>query len=210
MPENAEQWYDRVTEAVAREGYRPWDAASWSTWPFDGELTVRALQPPVEEPTRGGIGGDGCLQCDKAAQDDPREYVAWRDDVAMLGVPFGSTSLPFLAFLMPRRHGDLVDLTTAEAARMGELQTLLERAVLDVLDVPRLQLYRWGDGHEHLHWWVLGRPTGVLQLRGTFLSHWDDLLPPRDPRALRTDIDLVAARLVEFAGGEAFPVGVDG
>lgn len=206
MSENAQEWYERVAGALAREGYRSWDAAAWTTWPFDGELTTRELRPPAAaEPPRGGAGGEDCAQCEKSALADPSDYVAWRDEHAMLGAPFGATSMPFLAFLMPRRHADLVNLTTAEAARMGELQTYLERAVTEVLDVPRVQMYRWGDGAEHLHWWVLGRPTGVLQLRGTFLPHWDDLLPPRDPAALRSDIDLVAARLVELAGGEALP-----
>lgn len=210
MAQSSQEWYDQVTRAVERDGYRPWNSAEWQTWPFDGDLTVRKLQPPVsEEPARHGAGGDGCRQCEKAGLSNPYEYVAWRDGIAMLGAPFGGTSLPFLAFLMPRRHADLADLTSEEARRMGELQASLERAVTDVLDVPRVHLCRWGDGSEHLHWWVYGRPTGVLQLRGTFLSHWDDLLPSRDPAALRADLDLVASRLAELAGGETFPAGPD-
>lgn len=39
----------------------------------------------------------------------------------------------------------------------------------------------------------------------SFLPIWDDLLPPRDPAALRADIDLVAARMEGLAGGEALP-----
>ena len=61
---------------------------------------------------------------------------------------------------------------------------------------------RWGDGTEHLHWWLFARPTGQLQLRGTFLSHWDDLLPAGDPMTARADCESVAARLVQLAGGE--------
>ena len=79
---------------------------------------------------------------------------------------------------------------------------LLERAVTDVLDVPRVQILRWGDGQEHLHWWVMGRPTGVGQLRGTFLSWWEDILPPRPRAEFRADLELVMRRLVELAGGE--------
>ena len=53
--------------------------------------------------------------------------------------------------------------------------------------------------------WLFARPTGVTQLRGTFVTLWEDLLPVRDPAALRADLDLVAARLVELAGGTALP-----
>lgn len=201
-----QQWYQQVAEALAREGYRDWAASEWTTWPFDGELSVRELLPPAEqEPSRGGAGGTACVICEQATLADPSDYVLWRDEIAMLGFPFHGTSLPFLGFLMPRRHADLSDLTRAEAARLGELQMYLERAVTEVLAVPRVQIYRWGDGNEHLHWWVLGRPMGVLQLRGTFLPCWDDLLPLRDLADLRADADLVSARLVELAGGEAIP-----
>ena len=106
---------------------------------------------------------------------------------------------------MPRRHTDLSGLTDSEAARMGVLLANLERAIVEVLDVPRIHASRWGDGSEHLHWWIYGRPTGVLQLRGTFLALWEDLLPVRDATEERQDIDLVMARLVDLAGGEAFP-----
>lgn len=106
---------------------------------------------------------------------------------------------------MPRRHTDLADQSPAEAARLGELLALTERAVIDVLDVPRIHANRWGDGSEHLHWWLYGRPTGALQLRGTFLAIWDDLLPARTPHALRRDLDAVGRRVTELAGGEALP-----
>ncbi len=206
MTASAEDWYARTIAAIERDGHRPWDPTGWSTWPFDRDLSPRPLDPPAEtEPPRHGAAGVDCAQCEKAALDDPSRYVFWRDDVAMLGVPFGSTSLPFLGFLMPRRHADLSDLTAEEAARMGVLQVEVERAVCAVLDVPRLHLIRWGDGSEHLHWWLYGRPSRVLQLRGTFLSHWDDLLPVRDPVELRADLDAVAARLFDAVGGECFP-----
>jgi hypothetical protein len=206
MPETTQQWYDRVSATIAAEGHREWRTQDWTTWPFADDLAVRELQPPAAdgEPVRQGDDGD-CPICEASRREDPSAYLAWRDDVWMLGTPFGPTAMPFLGFLMPRRHADLSGLTSTEAVRMGELQVHLEQAVTGVLDVPRVQMYRWGDGNDHLHWWVLGRPTAVLQLRGTFLPMWDDLLPARDPAALRADVDLVAARLVELAGGEALP-----
>ena len=200
--ESAQEWFERVSATVSADGYRaaPWQ--EWPTWPFTPDGAVRDLARPVEERPREGAGGAGCHQC--RLRDDP-SYIFWHDDLAMLGEPFEATSLPLTAFLMPRRHADLSDLTDAEAARMGQLLTVVERAVCDVLDVPRMQVYRYGDGVEHLHWWLLARPTGVAQLRGSFLPLWDDLLPTRDAAARRHEMDAVAARLVALAGGTATP-----
>ena len=199
-PPTSQEWYDATRNRIAATGYRPAPWADWPTWPFDGELVQRDLEPPGEERPRGGADGD-CFIC-AAAAGDGGDYVVWRDDVAMLGQPRDDVALPFVAFLMPRRHADLSDLETPEAARMGELMVLVERAVTDVLDVPRAQLIRWGDGQEHLHWWVLARPTGAEQLRGAFTPLWDDLLPPRPREESRADLEAVAGRLVELAGGE--------
>ncbi len=202
MPSSVE-WYDQVIRRIAEVGHQAQDPLSWKTWPWDDRFVVRHLEGPAEEPARDGTGGIDCFTC--AANDDPGDYVVWRDDIAMLGRKREGTPLPFLAFLMPRRHADLGGLTEVEAARMGVLLTQLERAVCDVLDVPRIQAARWGDGSEHLHWWVYGRPTGIGQLRGTFLAIWEDLLPVRDPEDVGRDLDLVTTRLVELVGGEALP-----
>lgn len=202
MPETSQEWFARVSAEIDRGGYLESDWGRWSSWPFEGELTPKPLQAPADEPQRGGLDGNDCFVCDKVAAAD-RSYIFWQDEHAILGVPAEPRALPFAAFLMPRAHADLADLPLATAARMGELLTLIEKAATDVLDIPRIQVARWGDGGEHLHWWLFARPTGMLQLRGTFLSHWDDILPPRRLEDLRADLDLVAARLVELAGGGA-------
>lgn len=54
---------------------------------------------------------------------------------------------------------------------------------------------------EHLHWWLYARPTGMLQLRGTFLALLDDLLPARPPEDVRPDALLWATALGELVGG---------
>lgn len=41
----------------------------------------------------------------------------------------------------------------------------------------------------------------MLQLRGTFLSHWDDLLPPVPEDQFRADQRRVVVRLADTAGG---------
>jgi hypothetical protein len=48
--------------------------------------------------------------------------------------------------------------------------------------------------------WFLARPRGRLQLRGTFLSLWDDILPVIPEQQWRENLALVAAWLAEFGG----------
>lgn len=202
MPQSAQEWFDETRRRIEADGHRSVEWSTWGTWPFDGDLgRPRELAPPVAESERGGANGVDCFMC-AAVADEDTDYIVWRDDLAMIGQPLEEIAIPFTAFLMPQRHADLSDLEPREAARMGELMVLLERAVTDVLDVPRVQIMRWGDGQEHLHWWVLGRPTGVGQLRGTFLSWWEDILPPRPRDEFRADLRAVMTRFVELAGGE--------
>jgi hypothetical protein len=204
-PPTAQEWYDDTGARISATGYRPASWTDWPTWPFTGDLSQRDLEPPVAERRRGGEGGADCFICEAAAADESAgtsDYLVWHDDLLMLGQPREDTSLPFKAFLMPRRHADLSNLEPREAARIGEVMVHLERAVTDVLDVPRLLLQRWGDGQEHLHWWAMARPTGAAQLRGAFVSLWDDLLPARPRPESRRDLEAVALRLVELAGGQ--------
>lgn len=200
MPESAQEWYDRVSARLDTDGHRVSDMTTWETWPFDGALIPRRLEPPTDERTRGGAGGVDCFMC-AAAAGHGGDYLVWTDDVMMVGVPHDLIAIPFTAFLMPCAHHDLADLPSDQARRMGELMVAVERAATDVLDVPRIQVVRYGDGQEHLHWWLMARPTGVAQLRGTQLPLWDEILPPRTRAELRADLLLVAEMLVSLVGG---------
>ena len=91
------------------------------------------------------------------------------------------TGLPMVLILESRSHLDLGDLPNLLAAELGVMTVRLERAIRSLDGVARVHVNRWGDGSAHLHMWFLARPYGRLQLRGTFLSLWDDILPP-DPR----------------------------
>lgn len=203
MPETRDEWFDRVNRVIAEGGARRVKWAQWPTWPFEGETVPKLLEPPTTEPERGGASGVDCQNCE-LAKHLPAETVLWYDDLWFLTWAEGQ-ALPFGAFLMPRRHADLSDLTTIEAQRGGQLLVLVEQAAVATLDIPRMQVARWGDGAEHMHWWLYARPTGMLQLRGTFLSHWDDILPVRDPAEHRSDMVLVARALQRTAGGHLSP-----
>ena len=99
-----------------------------------------------------------------------------------------------------RSHLDLGDLPNLLAAELGVMTVRLERAIRSLDGVARVHVNRWGDGSAHLHMWFLARPYGRLQLRGTFLSLWDDILPTIPEQQWRENLALVAAWLAEFGG----------
>ncbi|MEU0947994.1 hypothetical protein ABZ379_35625 [Streptomyces canus] len=175
--------------------------ADWETFPFEceGDLRVRPLQPPVlPEPARSGEDGpEGCHTCRK-----PVTEALWTDDHWRLD-PVGTESrLPAVVMLQPRGHHDLCDLPAEQAAELGPLLQRVERAVLGLDGVARVHVNRWGDGAAHLHFWFLARPAGLLQLRGTFLPVWEELLPPvPDEERLQAHRRIAAALAAE--GGTA-------
>ena len=101
-------------------------------------------------------------------------------------------------------HLDIGDLPNLLAAELGVMTVRLERAIRSLDGVARVHVNRWGDGSAHLHMWFLARPYGRLQLRGTFLSLWDDILPVIPEHQWRENLALVAAWLAEF-GGRPWP-----
>lgn len=102
--------------------------------------------------------------------------------------------------LESRSHLDLGDLPNLLAAELGVMTVRLERAIRSLEGVARVHVNRWGDGSAHLHLWFLARPYGRLQLRGTFLSLWDDILPAIPEEQWRENLAMVAAWLAEFGG----------
>jgi len=75
VPETPEDLYARAKDAL-----RMPPVEEWETFPFDGRMTPRALQPPVDqEEPRHGEGGVNCRSC--AASDD--QYV-WKADGACI------------------------------------------------------------------------------------------------------------------------------
>ncbi|NUP49997.1 MAG: hypothetical protein HOW97_22195 [Catenulispora sp.] len=157
----------------------PFDAdgiPGWEIFPFEGELKVKLLEEPVlpEPPREGEPGGQECRAC--AAADDA--YI-WADEHWRLR-SVSSASIPALVMLEPRGHYDIGDLPEDRAAELGMLFQRVERAILALGGIARVHMMRIGDGSLHLHWWFAGRPEGMLQLRGSCLLIWEDLLPKID------------------------------
>jgi len=172
------------------------DFVSWPSFPFEGDLKIKPLEPVAEtEPPREGEDASECVACN--AKDEAYIWVSERWRVRAMDRP---TGLPMVLILESRSHLDLGDLPNLLAAELGVMTVRLERAIRSLDDVARVHVNRWGDGAAHLHLWFLGRPVGRLQLRGSFLSLWDDILPPISEERWRENLALVAAWLAEFGG----------
>ncbi|SCL38734.1 hypothetical protein GA0074692_5116 [Micromonospora pallida] len=172
------------------------DFAQWPSFPFEGELRVKRLDDPVAvEPPRKGEGDRECIACSA-----PDEAYIWVDERWRVRAMDRPTGLPMVLILESRSHFDLGDLSNLLAAELGVLTVRLERAIRSLDGVARVHVNRWGDGSSHLHLWFLARPYGRLQLRGTFLSLWDSILPPISEAQWRENLALVAAWLGEFGG----------
>jgi hypothetical protein len=174
----------------------PPDFTQWPSFPFEGDIRVKRLDEPVPvEPPRKGEGHRECTACN--APDDAYIWVGERWRVRAMDRP---TGLPMVLILESRSHLDLGDLPNLFAAELGVMTVRLERAIRSLDGVARVHVNRWGDGSAHLHMWFLARPYGRLQLRGTFLSLWDSILPPISESQWRENLALVAAWLAEFGG----------
>lgn len=197
MPESPEDLYARVTVAAGESGRLPTpQIAEWDTFPWEGEIGTRPLLPPVdEEQARIGEGGVGCGRCEH-----PDDDVIWRNDrwtVSSTGAP---TGLPLVLLLMTREHLDFTDMDDDLASECGRITVWLTRIVEAMPGIGRVHIGKWGDGSEHLHVWFMARPARIPQLRGSFATDWDDILPPVPEDVWRADRAHVAERLALHDG----------
>lgn len=187
MPETAEQFWERVHDRL-----RVPPVEEWETWPFEGELGVRPLQPPVErEAPRFGAGGVDCRTCGA-----PDDAYLWTNDHWRLRAFDKPSGLPLVVLLEPREHvAEPGDLSEELAAELGLLLARIERAIRSIGEFGRVHVCRWGDGGEHLHWWFIARPPRLPQLLGSFAAIWDDVLPPTPHETWRRDLDALVVEL---------------
>jgi hypothetical protein len=109
--------------------------------------------------------------------------------------------LPLILLLEPRAHLDLGELDDVLAAELGVLTVHLERAITGLGGIGRVHVVRWGDGGAHLHVWFIARPEGLLQLRGSALAVWLDVLPPLPIEVTGANEARVAAALTTSWAG---------
>jgi hypothetical protein len=173
------------------------DFVSWPLFPFEGDLRVRPVEPPLDrEIVRAGEpGGPPCHACGK-----PDEDYLWVDDRWRVLAKEGRSPLPVQLFLETREHVDMDALDDAMAAEMGQLVVRLDRAMQAVGGVGRVQVARTGDGSSHFHLWLYARPFGAFQLLGFFLPMWALILPPVDEATWERNCAVVAAELARHGG----------
>lgn len=162
-------------------------------FPYEPALTVLPLaEPALPEPDRADLTADACGVCQRHDED-----FAWTDGQFRLASLTARAGFGVHVFMLwPRAHADLADLDDAQAADLGRMLVRVERAITRGIDgVGRVHVIRWGDGSAHSHWWFLARPAGLVQLRGTGLTGWLDVLPPLPAELVRADTARVAAEL---------------
>ena len=192
MGESAEDIFRRAQEAAGPDGRLAMPSVQeWETFPFDGDIHVRALVPPVEaEEPRHGEGGVDCRRCEHGD-----EAALWSDENWRVVPVLGRHGLPVIVILETREHFDLPDLPDTLAAELGPLILRIERAVRGVGEIGRVHVCRWGDGSEHFHVWFMARPARLPQLIGSFAAIWDDILPPTPEDVWRANLEVVAQAL---------------
>jgi diadenosine tetraphosphate (Ap4A) HIT family hydrolase len=187
MPETPEELYARVKDHLRMPPVEEWD-----TFPFEGEMRPRPLQPPEEvERPRFGEGGVDCGRCAT-----PDELYLWTNENWRLWPFDHPTGLPIVVLLESRDHyGEPGDLPDELAAELGVLLCKIEREIRALGNIGRVHVCRWGDGGEHLHWWFMARPARLPQLIGSFAAIWDDILPPVPEEIRQADLQRLAAAL---------------
>jgi diadenosine tetraphosphate (Ap4A) HIT family hydrolase len=186
VPETPEEFWERTRDALHVPPVEGWDS-----WPFDGELRVRPLAPPVEaERPREGAGGVDCRRC--AHEDDESLWSNEHWTVRTFDKPSG---LPVVLLLETREHVDFTNLDEDRASELGPLLLKVQRAVLMVPGVGNVHVGRWGEGSEHCHIWFMARPARMEQFRSSFAAIWDDVLPPVPEEVWRANLEIVEREL---------------
>ena len=195
-----QQFHERALAHADAERRLPLPEQSmWDIFPFEPEsLRVKPLEPlTLPEPPRRGEGGIDCWQCANA--DDGAVWGNQRWTVR----PVSEARVPFAVMVTPRDHLDLGDLDDAMAAELGVLAARITRAVEAHDAVGRVHLYKFGDGGAHLHAFLFGRPAGMLQLRGSCLTLWDEMLPEVPADELAALVAVAVAALADLGDSAA-------
>jgi len=172
----------------------------WDVCPYDGDVRIKVLEPPVlPEPPRHGEDPSACRCVTR-----PHEGVIWTDGAWTVTHSGEPTTIP-MVMLNTAGHYDLADMPADLILQLGPMTQRIERAMLRLGGIGRVHTSRWGDGSAHFHQWFFGRPEGMMQLRGTCLPLWDDVLPNM-PVDLWVGAMAAIGESLAADGGEAFPV----
>ena len=195
------EFLERAQAAVGDDGRLPLGGmAGWEVFPFEREgLRARPLtEYAVPEPDRRKAPED-CKTC--TALDRPELVLHTGERLAVIRP--GGTNLPFVANVVSRRHELLDDLDDDGHAEMGRLVGRTYAALRALDGIGNVHVNKWENGTGHLSVTLLARPLGVLQLRGSNLAAWADMLPATPREELDARAGQVRAALEDAAGGPA-------
>ncbi|MBC2934514.1 hypothetical protein [Nocardioides sp. zg-1228] len=171
----ADVWRGRVQDHLDAAGRPPLGGmADWEVFPFERDgLTPKAMgERVVPEPDRSRDAAD-CRTCRSLTV--PAQVLHTGDRLAVIRP--GGTSLPFVANIVARQHVLIDDLDDDGHAELGRLIGRTYAAVSALDGVGNVHLTKWENGSGHLSVNVMARPLGVLELRGSNLPVWADMLP---------------------------------
>lgn len=181
------KFLDRARAAAGDDG-RPVPGAmvQWDVFPFEPDsLQVRPLEEYADpEPDRR----QGPTHC-KVCHAFERPELVLREGDQLRVVRTADTSVVFTAHVVSRGHAPLDDLADDGLAELGLLVGHTYRALRALPEVGNVHINKWENGAGHLAVVLLARPRGVLQLRGSNLPIWADMLPtiPEDEYAERAE-----------------------
>ena len=187
------EFLDRVQAAVGDDGrLSPGAMASWEVFPFEREgLRVRPLEEyAVPEPDRRKAPED-CKTCTALGRDDLVLHRGTRLGV----IRPGGCNLVFVANVVSLSHEMLDDLDDEGHVELGRLVGRTYAAMKALEGVGNVHVNKWENGTGHLSVTLLARPEGVLQLRGSNLAAWADMLPPTPAHELDARAVLVREAL---------------
>ena len=117
----------------------------------------------------------GCLSCDilagrRAVPGGPiYEDAFWVVESVVSPVVWRG----FLIVKLKRHAEHLADLTPDEAAALGPVVRAACRALAEALRPARVYVASFGDGVQHVHFWVLPRPAGMRPGMHWVMRHLD-------------------------------------
>lgn len=195
MPETPEEIHIRVAGQVGEDGRLPMPGITGSeAFPFEGDIRVRALQPPVQDDDSGSTE-EPCRRCEHEL-----EHVIWRNGEWLVASTPKPTGLPLVLVLESRTHMDFIDMDDELASEFGRITNHLHRILHYMPNIGRVHLAARGDGGAHLHSLFLASPARMPQLHGSFAAVWDDILPPVPEDLWRADLHEVARKLANHDG----------
>ena len=187
------EFLDRAQAAVGDDGRLPLGAMTeWDVFPFEREgLRARALTDYANpEPDRRKAPAD-CKTC--AALDRADLVLHGGERLAVIRP--GGCNLPFVANIVSRAHEPLDELDDDGHVELGRLIGRTYAALRALEGIGNVHVSKWENGTGHLSVTLLARPLGVLQLRGSNLAAWADMLPPTPAEELDARAAKVRAAL---------------